>query len=176
MRQAILHSVFQTIRKMFSPKCWCVRLVALHICVVRVTAIIGHPPRALWGCTSCQRPYESTAPDWRWCLEGNGFKLQANNSYFAVYVVIRRLEDAFETLFHIRHSLSHNLTLHNWQFKMISSNIWTDKSSVTKRNTSLQAANSDYNSFCALEDCLALLDFSFSWSSAVQDVLPRGTF
>jgi len=61
-------------------------------------------------------------------LRGTWFIPWKNNSYCARCAVIRRLEDAFETSFHIRHSLSHYLTLHNWQFKMMSSN----KYEVTK--------------------------------------------
>jgi hypothetical protein len=48
LKRAVGHAshVFQTIRKIVSPKYWCARLVALHICVVHVTEIIGHLPRA----------------------------------------------------------------------------------------------------------------------------------
>jgi len=65
LKRAVGHAshVFQTICKIVSPKYWCVRLVALHVCVVHVTESIGHLPRAFWGCTACQRLYKVTAPD-----------------------------------------------------------------------------------------------------------------
>lgn len=52
---------------------------------------------------------------------GTWFKPRRNNSYCGrCAAVILRLEDAFETSFHIRHSLTRYLTLHNWQFEMTS--------------------------------------------------------
>ena len=73
-------------------------------------------------CRSCQ--HKIHADIWK----GTWFKPRRNNSYCARCAVIRRLEDAFKTSFYIRHSLSRYLTLHNWQFKMMSS----DKYELTK--------------------------------------------
>jgi hypothetical protein len=81
---------------------------------------------------SCRVPFEAALPA-RVCTNyqhqihtdvwrGTWFKPRRNSSYCARCSIIRRLEDACETFFHIRHSLSRYLTLHNWQFKMMSSN------------------------------------------------------
>ena len=66
-------------------------------------------------CTKYQ--HQISADVWK----GTGFKPRRNN-YYVRCPVTRRLEDALKTSSHIRHSLSCYLTLHNWQFKMMSSN------------------------------------------------------
>ena len=87
---------------------------------------------------TCPLPFEAALPAsvctnygrqihanvWR----GTLFKPRRNNSYCSRCAIIRRLEDAFESSFHIRHSLSRYLTLHYWRFIMM----WSNKYKLTK--------------------------------------------